>query len=90
MGDYVVPPESRLETPPDGDNGEIVEVEFDRADERYAKNPPKACQSCESPVDQSEPHVWAYGWQMNPYGNRTHFRAVFCDRDCWTAWASRE
>lgn len=88
----MTPKEGRLETPPDGDEGEIRDVEFDHVDERYESeflgNLPKECQACSDPVDRTEPHVWAHGWQETPGGNVAHFRPVFCDRECWTEWAS--
>ena len=84
----IIPSERNLETPPAGSEGEIREVTFDRVDERYAFARGKECQACCDIVPLDEPHVWMHGWQENAIG-AVHFRAVFCDRDCWTAWASR-
>lgn len=85
----VIPRENALESPPEGDKGEIREVEFDVVDEARIQTTHKECQACHDGVDLREPHVQAYGWHLNGIGHKSHFRPVFCDRDCWTEWASR-
>ena len=88
MTDHVVDAERGLDGPPRGDEGGIKRVEFDRVDDDRARTTHKECQACGSPVDLRRPHAYARGWRTNKIG-RVQLRIVLCDRECWTAWASR-
>lgn len=88
MADGVTPTERCLDVPPSADEGEVRKVEFGRTDDRHLIVWAKECQQCSEPVAYEEPHVWVFGWHSHD-GNQTTFRAMFCDRACWTSWASR-
>lgn len=90
MGDFVLPRESRLQSPPDSDSGEIRKVELERIADRYQGCPPKECQTCQEPVVRAEEHVYAFGWYTGGTDRLRTFRAVFCDQACWASWASRD
>lgn len=84
----VTPAEQGLETAPGPDEGKVVDVDFER--DKYLVSAPKACQHCGEPVDRSGEHIRAHAIVYTSVGTGSqHRHPVFCDRDCWLAWATR-
>lgn len=89
--DYVVSAAGDLDTVPPREEREIVAVTLDQEGEPgVLSGPPrKECQRCGDAVDRREQHVLAHVWAEAQTGRILH-KPVFCDRECWRGWFSRE
>jgi hypothetical protein len=87
-----MPNRTDLQSAPGPDEGEIAVVDFDRIDDGPRNPFPRTCQECGGSVPRDEPHVRANILLYTPPVMQTEWRlavAYFCDRECWSAWASR-
>jgi hypothetical protein len=78
-----------LETAPTPEEGYIASVSFETVRGTASEDDAKACQECGQPVFLADPHVSATVWMYS--GTRSGpkmKRPVFCDRECWTNWAT--
>jgi len=78
-----------LEEAPGPDEGYIFAVEMDYARSTARDHDKRACQTCGEPVFIGEPHVRATV-KLRVGKFLHHKNPVFCDRECWASWASRE
>jgi hypothetical protein len=81
------PAEYRLDAPPTTDEGSIINVEHDHTNARFRNAPDKTCQQCAATVDRRTPHTTAFIRVHSSLGPK-HKRPVFCDVDCWLAFAT--
>lgn len=84
----MIPPEKRVDEPPDTDEGYVHCVDFDREEASRERSlvRKKACQECGEGVPLYEPHIRVHVWVENGIGRVQKF-PVFCSRACWGAWA---
>ncbi|MDT3437315.1 hypothetical protein [Haloarcula sp. 1CSR25-25] len=76
-----------LAGPPASDEGTIVNVDATRTNRRYLDGDTKACEACGEPVAVDTEHVGAWVRVDDELGN-LFYRPVFCDEECWAAWAT--
>lgn len=87
----VCDPDPRVEEPPAPDEGEILNVTFDRTHACGGDHHWNRCLSCPKTFMLTEPHVhihvYLYANAKRLHGN--HVTGRCCSRECWAEWATR-
>lgn len=81
------PADDAVASPPAPGEGFIAKVNFKT--KRAGPLSPKDCQQCGTPVDRETPYIRATVWLDGDLREVMH-TPVFCDKNCWASWASRE
>jgi hypothetical protein len=76
-----------LDGPPSSDEGEIVNVDATRTNRGYLDGDTKACEACGEPVAVDTVHIGPWVRVADELGH-VFYRPVFCDEECWAAWAT--
>ena len=76
-----------LDAPPTSEDGKIVEVDTTKENLGYRSGDTKACEQCEDPVPVDEPHIEAWVRVADTIGHQ-FYQPVFCEEECWAAWAT--